>query len=83
MSHEAAAASLYRSRRARTFMSDGGACETAVVKLLLRFFGGNMNTLLPGRSLQPGHSLSSADGAYSLRMQTDGTLGAEPRSEGR
>jgi hypothetical protein len=64
-------------------MSDGGACETTVLRLFLRFFGGNMNTLLPGQSVQPGHSLSSANGAYSLWMQADGNLGAEPKAKGR
>ena len=30
--------------------------------------------LQPGQSLQPGHSLSSPNGAYSLWMQTDGNV---------
>jgi len=81
--HKTGAASLYRSRRAQTFMSDGGACETTGLKLFLCLFGGNMNTLLPGQFLQPGHPLSCANGAYSLWMQTDGSLGAEPKPKGR
>jgi len=56
-------------------MSDGVACETTVLKPFLRFFGGNMTSYLqPGQSLQPGHTLSSPNGLYSLWMQTDGNV---------